>query len=173
MNKTLPLVAVKAFKAERNCLEASQKKKKTPEDNEISSTSNQEFFLPWPNDQVTWRQCWPTSGGSDQNQSLPKQGTFILKSSSYNKRIQQSTHRVILTDVVDGACTELSIELFGSQAPEVMDGEGPEVQHIISGKGVSFFNQNNFAAQQGQLDGCPQTAWAASNDETLNGAKRL
>lgn len=28
MNKTLPLVAVKAFKAERNCLEASQKKKK-------------------------------------------------------------------------------------------------------------------------------------------------
>lgn len=80
---------------------------------------------------------------------------------------------MILTDVVDGACAELSIELFGSQAPEVVDGEGPEVQHIIPGKGVSFFNQHNFAAQQGQLDGCPQTARAAPDDETLNGAKRL
>lgn len=75
--------------------------------------------------------------------------------------------------MVDRACAELSIELFGSQAPEVMDGEGPEVQHIIPGKGVSFFNQHNFAAQQGQLDCCPQTARAPPDDETLNGAKRL
>lgn len=80
---------------------------------------------------------------------------------------------MLLTDVVDGACAELSIELFGSQAPEVVDGEGPEVQHIVPGKGVSLFNQHNFAAQQGQLDGGPQPTRAAPDDETLNGAKRL
>lgn len=78
---------------------------------------------------------------------------------------------VILTDVVDGACTELSIEFFGSKASEVMDGEGPEVQHVIPGKGVSFFDHHYFAAQQGQLNGGPQAAGAAADDQTLNGAK--
>lgn len=80
---------------------------------------------------------------------------------------------VILTDVVDGAGTELSIELFGSKASEVMDGEGPEVQHIIPGKGISFFNHHYFAAQQGQLDCRPQAAGAAADDQTLNGAKEV
>lgn len=79
---------------------------------------------------------------------------------------------VILTDVVDGACTELSVELFGSKASEIMDGEGPEVQHIIPGKCVSFLNHHYFAAQQGQLDGCPQAAGAAADDQTLNGGER-
>lgn len=75
--------------------------------------------------------------------------------------------------MVNGACAELSIELFGSKAPKVMDGEGPEVQHIIPGKGVSFFNQHYFAAQEGQLNGCPQAARATPDDETLNGAKQV
>lgn len=78
---------------------------------------------------------------------------------------------VILTDVVNGACTELSIELFGSEASEVVDGEGPEVQHIIPGKGVSFFNHHHFAAQQGKLNGRPQAAGAAADDQTLSGKR--
>ena len=81
-------------------------------------------------------------------------------------------HTVILTDVVDGACAELSVEFFGSKASEVMDSEGPEVQHIIPGKGVSFLNHHYFAAQEGQLDGCPQAAGAAADNQTLKGTKK-
>lgn len=80
---------------------------------------------------------------------------------------------MVLTDVVDGACAELSIEFFGSKALEVVDGEGPEVQNIVPGKCVSFFNHHYFAAQQGQLDGCPQAAGAAADDQTLNGATEV
>lgn len=78
---------------------------------------------------------------------------------------------VVLTDVVDGACTELSIELFGSEASEVVDGEGPEVQHIVPGEGVSLFHHHHLAAEQGQLDGRPQAAGAPADDQTLGGDK--
>lgn len=47
---------------------------------------------------------------------------------------------VPLTDVVDGAGTELPIELLGSQAPQVMDSERPEVQHIVPGEGVPLLH---------------------------------
>lgn len=33
----------------------------------------------------------------------------------------------LLTDVVNGASAELPVEFLGSQAPQVMDGERPEV----------------------------------------------
>lgn len=36
-----------------------------------------------------------------------------------------------LTDVVDGAGTELSVELFGPKAPQVVDGERPQVEHVV------------------------------------------
>lgn len=36
-----------------------------------------------------------------------------------------------LTDVVDGTSTEFAIKLFGPEAPQVMNGEWPEVQHIV------------------------------------------
>lgn len=37
----------------------------------------------------------------------------------------------VLTDMINSTSTELSIELLGPKAPEVLDGEGPEVQHIV------------------------------------------
>ena len=44
------------------------------------------------------------------------------------------TQRRLLTDVVDGSRAELPVELLGPQTPEVMDGEGPQVQHVVPGE---------------------------------------
>lgn len=70
--------------------------------------------------------------------------------------------------MVDGASAELSIELLGSEAPEVVDSEGPQVEHIIPGKGVPLLDHHHLTAQQCQLDGCPQTTRATANDQALN-----
>jgi len=74
----------------------------------------------------------------------------------------------ILTDVVYGPGTEFPIELFGPKAPQVMDGVGPKVQHIVPGEGVSLLNHHHFGTHQGELNGCPQAAGTASDDEALN-----
>lgn len=49
--------------------------------------------------------------------------------------------------MVDGASTELAVELFGSKSPEVMNGVGPEVKHVIPGEGVPLLNHHHFTAQ--------------------------
>lgn len=33
--------------------------------------------------------------------------------------------------MINSTSTEFSIEFLGTKAPEVLDGEGPEVQHIV------------------------------------------
>ena len=73
--------------------------------------------------------------------------------------------------MVDGACAELAVELLGPEAPEVMNGVGPEVEHVVPGESVSLLNHHHFAAQQGQLDGCPQTTRTPTNDQTLEKVK--
>lgn len=55
--------------------------------------------------------------------------------------------------MIDSTSTELPIEFLGPEPPEVLDGEGPEVQHIVSGKGISLFQKHHFGPQEGQLDG--------------------
>lgn len=72
-----------------------------------------------------------------------------------------------LTDVVDGASTELPIELLGSQAPQVMDGERPEVQYVVPGEGVPLLHHDHFGPQVGKFNGRAQTTWSSPNDETL------
>ena len=73
--------------------------------------------------------------------------------------------------MVDGAGAELAVELLGSEPPEVVYGEGPEVEHVVPGEGVSLLDHHHLAAQQRQLDGRPQAARAAADDQTLNGHK--
>lgn len=60
----------------------------------------------------------------------------------------------ILTNMIDCAGTEFPVELFGPEAPEVLDGEGPEVQHVVPGEGISFLQQHHFSPQESELDGC-------------------
>ena len=57
--------------------------------------------------------------------------------------------------MVDGAGAELPVELLGSEAPEVVDGVGPEVEHVVPGEGVPLLDHHHLTAQQGQLDGRP------------------
>lgn len=73
--------------------------------------------------------------------------------------------------MVDGAGAELPVELLGSESSEVVDGEGPEVEHVVPGKGVSLLDHHHLTAQQGQLDGRPQTTRAAADDQTLDGVR--
>lgn len=56
--------------------------------------------------------------------------------------------------MIDSTSTELPIELLGPEAPEVLDGEGPEVQHIISGESISLLQNHNFGPQKSQFNGC-------------------
>lgn len=69
--------------------------------------------------------------------------------------------------MVDGAGAELAVELLGTESPEVVDGVGPEVEHVVSGEGVSLLDHHHLTAQQGQLDGRPQTAGTRADDQTL------
>jgi len=59
-----------------------------------------------------------------------------------------------LTDMIDSTGAELPVELLGPEAPEVLDGEGPEVQHIVPREGVSLLQQHHFGPEETQLDGC-------------------
>lgn len=56
--------------------------------------------------------------------------------------------------MIDSTSTELPVKLLGPKAPEVLDSEGPEVQHIVPGESISFLQQHNFGPQESQLDGC-------------------
>lgn len=86
----------------------------------------------------------------------------------YTQRMWRS---VTLTDVVDGTGAELPVELFGPQAPEVLDGEGPEVQHVVPGEGISLLQQHHLGPEQSQFDGRAQAAWSGTDDETLRAGK--
>lgn len=70
--------------------------------------------------------------------------------------------------MVDGSGTEFSIELFGPQSPQVMNGIGPKMEHIVPGKRVPLFNHHHFSTQQGKFNGSPQAAGTSSDDEALN-----
>lgn len=70
--------------------------------------------------------------------------------------------------MVDSAGAELPVELLGTEAPEVLDGEGPEVQHVVPGEGVPLLQQHHLGPQEGQLDGRTQAAWSSTDDQTLD-----
>lgn len=74
-----------------------------------------------------------------------------------------------LTDVVQRASAEAPIELLGAQRPQVVDGEGPEVQDVVAGEGVAFLQQHHAGTQQRQLDGRAQPAGASAHHQALPG----
>lgn len=69
--------------------------------------------------------------------------------------------------MIDSTGAELPIKLLGPEAPEVLDGERPEVEHVVPGESISLLQQHHFGAQKPKLDGCPQTTWPSTNDQTL------
>lgn len=81
-----------------------------------------------------------------------------------HSRGPQSLAPLKLTDVVQRASAEAPIELLGAQRPQVVDGEGPEVQHIVPRESVPLLHDNNFGSQEGKFYGSPQATWATSNN---------
>lgn len=73
----------------------------------------------------------------------------------------------VLTDMVYGSCTEFAIEFFGAEAPEVVDSEGPEVQHVVAGEGISLLYHHHLGSQEGQVDGCAKATGSSPNYQTL------
>lgn len=69
--------------------------------------------------------------------------------------------------MIDSTGAELSVELLGTEAPEVLDREGPEVQHVVPREGVSLLQQHHFGPQESQLDGRAQAARSGTDDQTL------
>lgn len=81
-------------------------------------------------------------------------------------------HTDSLTDVVYGAGTELPIELFGSEAPKIMNGERPQVEHVVTGKRVSLLQHNHPSSHEAQLNRCPETTWPRPYDHTLTNQRQ-
>lgn len=73
----------------------------------------------------------------------------------------------VLTDVVYGSCTEFAVELFGAEAPQVVDGEWPQVQHVIAGKGIPLLYDHHLGSQEGQVDGCTKATGSSPDYQTL------
>lgn len=75
--------------------------------------------------------------------------------------------RQILTDMVDCSCTKFAIKLLGTEFLQIMDGVGPQVQHIVPGETVPFLNEDHLGSQEGQLDGRAETAGSTPDDQAL------
>ena len=76
-------------------------------------------------------------------------------------------HQVVLTDVVQGACAEAPTELLRTECPKVMDGEGPEVEHIVARELGALFHQYHTGPQQCQLHSSPQTTRSSAHHQAL------
>lgn len=70
--------------------------------------------------------------------------------------------------MINSTSAELPVELLGTEAPEVLDRKGPEVQHVVPREGIPLLQQHHFGPQESQLDGCAQAARSSTDDETLD-----
>ena len=73
----------------------------------------------------------------------------------------------VLTDVVQRAAAEFPIELLGSKAAQVVDGVGPQVQHVVPGERLALLQHHHLGPQKRQLYGCSQSTGARSQHQTL------
>ena len=95
--------------------------------------------------------------------------TLVLKvKTKKGKENILQRHSSRRTDMINCTSTEFSIELLGTKAPEVLDGEWPEMKHIVPWEGISLLKQHHFGPQESQFDGCTQAAWSSTNDQTLS-----
>ena len=51
-----------------------------------------------------------------------------------------------LTDVVQDSTGKFAIELLCGQLPEVVDGEGPEVEHVVPREGLSHLQHHHLSS---------------------------
>lgn len=65
------------------------------------------------------------------------------------------TDRQSLTNVIQRSSAEFSIECLGSEPTEVRNGEGPQVENVVSGERFPLLHHQHLGPQEGQLDGRP------------------
>lgn len=69
--------------------------------------------------------------------------------------VQETLDRQPLTNVIQGSGAEFSVERLGSEPTEVIDGEGPQVEDVVSGERFPLLHHHHLGPQEGQLDGRP------------------
>lgn len=62
---------------------------------------------------------------------------------------------------------ESAVELLGSKPAEVVNGEGPQVEDIVSGEALPLLQHHHLSPQQGQFDGRSQPTWPRTQHKTL------
>lgn len=77
------------------------------------------------------------------------------------------TTDTLLTNMIYGSCTKLSIKLLGSEATQVLDGERPEMEDVVPGESVSLFHEHHPRSQKTQLDSCTKPAWSCAYYQAL------
>lgn len=76
-----------------------------------------------------------------------------------------------LTDVIQRSGAELSVEGLGSEPAEVTNGEGPQVEHVVSGERLPLLHHHHLSPQEGQLDGCSEPTRPCAQNQTLGEEK--
>lgn len=71
-----------------------------------------------------------------------------------NFSLKEKLLDILLTDMVDGSSTKLAIKLLGSKTPQILNGEGPKMEHIVSGECIPLLQQNHLGSKEAQLYGC-------------------
>lgn len=62
---------------------------------------------------------------------------------------------------------ELPVELLGSEATEVTDGVGPQVEDVVPGESLPLLQHHHLSPEQRQFDGRPQPARPGAQNQTL------
>ena len=57
--------------------------------------------------------------------------------------------------MIDGSGAELAKKLFSAESSQVVNNKRPEMKDVVAGKSVSFFDDDDFGAQQLGFDGRP------------------
>jgi len=73
--------------------------------------------------------------------------------------------------VIDGSGAKFSVKLFGSEAAEVVDVVGPQVEDVVPAEAVSLFEDDDLGAEKLSFDGSSKAAGTGADDEhALTGA---
>ena len=86
---------------------------------------------------------------------IPTDCGLFIKSEPVRWRHYTAGNESKLTDVIDGSGAELAKKLFSAESSQVVNNKRPEMKDVVAGKSVSFFNDDDFGAQQLGFDGRP------------------
>lgn len=69
--------------------------------------------------------------------------------------VLETLDRQSLTNVIQRAGAELPVERLGPEPTEVRNGEGPQVENVVSGERFPLLHHHHLGPQEGELDGRP------------------